>query len=171
MRAPGDTALSFEFFPADFAENVVGYVPLGLVFAELGLLRAVAASALISTISEISQIAMMYRDPSAVDILANTVGAALGVGISAGWKLGLPEVTLNRWIGLATTIAACAIVSWAYIPILAPINARGFTSPGMLEAHWKLDESDGATAQDSSGHGLRGRTHNPPKRVEGVLNA
>src|SRR5262245_22508864 len=86
IRELGRT-LDFEFLPADFAENVVGYVPLGLVLARAGALRAIVAAALVSTIAEVGQIAMMYRDPSAADVLANTVGAALGVGISARWKI------------------------------------------------------------------------------------
>jgi len=170
MRPPGYATLNFEIFPLDFAVNVAGFVPVGLVLTGLGSLRAVVAAALISTIAEISQFAMMHRDPSAADILANTMGAALGAGISARWKIRPLELGLNRWTGSAAAVAACAIVTWAFIPSVAPINTRGFTSPGALEAHWKLHESGGTNAVDSSGHGLDGRFHNPPKRVAGVLD-
>ena len=170
MRELGRTTLNFGISPADFAVNVVGYVPLGLALAGLGSLRAVVAAALISTIAEVSQFAMMHRDPSVTDILANTIGAALGAGASARWKIRPLELGLNRWTGLGAAIAASAIVLWAFIPAVDPINTRGFTSPGALEAHWKLDESGGTTAEDSSGHGLNGRFHNPPKRVAGVLH-
>ena len=170
MRELGQTTLGFEIDPVDFAVNVLGFVPVGLVLAGLGSLRAVIAAALISTIAEVSQFAMMHRDPSGMDIFANTIGAALGVGISARWKIRPPELSLNRWTGLGSVIAACAIVLWAFIPEVDPINTRGLTSQGLLEAHWKLDELGGTTAEDSSGHGLNGRFHNPPKRVTGVLN-
>ena len=48
------------------------------------------------------------------------------------------------------------------------INARGATSPGTLEAYWKLDESRGRVALDSSGHGLHGQFSNEPTRVAGA---
>src|SRR5262245_49314346 len=162
-------ALSFEIYPADLVENILGYVPVGLVLAGLGWLRAVGAAAIISTAAEVGQIGMMHRDPSAVDILANTVGAALGAGLYARWKIPPLELALNRWTGLGATSAACAIVLWFLIPVV-PINVRGYISPGALEAQWKLDEPAGATAQGLSGHGLSGRFHNSPRRVAGVLN-
>ncbi|MDW6021592.1 LamG-like jellyroll fold domain-containing protein [Mesorhizobium sp. BAC0120] len=170
MRPPGYATLDFTLYPADFVENLAGYAPLGLVLAASGPLRAVVAAALISAIAEVSQFVMMHRDPSVIDILANTIGAAFGAGISTRFKVGPLELSLNRWTGLAAAFAACAIVLWAFIPSVAPVNPRGFTSPGMLEAHWKLDEPGGPTAEDSSGHYLNGRFQNLPKRVPGVLN-
>src|SRR5262245_144659 len=77
MRELGHRTMDFMLDPVDFVVNVAGFVPLGLVLAASGLLRAVVAGALISTIVEVSQMVMMHRDPSVMDILANTVGAAL----------------------------------------------------------------------------------------------
>jgi len=47
-------------------------------------------------------------------------------------------------------------------------STRGSTSPGAVEAYWKLDETTGGVALDSSGHGLNGSFRNQPKRVAGV---
>jgi hypothetical protein len=169
IRPLGHATLDFKIFPADFAANVIGYMPVGLVLAASGCLRSVLGAALISTTAEVGQLVMMHRDPSAADILANTIGAALGAGVSARWRIGLPELRLNRLMGLAAAFAACTILLWANI--LAPdrINTRGFTSPGTLEAHWRFDEVDQSTAVDSSAHGLNGSFRKPAKRVPGVL--
>jgi hypothetical protein len=51
----------------DAIENVAGYVPVGIVFAWLGPLRAVLAAAGISSFAENSQLFMMHRDPEVVD--------------------------------------------------------------------------------------------------------
>ncbi|TPJ81055.1 LamG-like jellyroll fold domain-containing protein [Mesorhizobium sp. B2-6-2] len=170
MRDLGHATLDFRAYPGDFVANVLGFVPVGLVFARVGRLQAIVAAALLSTTAEVSQLVMMYRDPSGADILANTIGAALGAGIGTYWELRPPELALNRWTGWGGAIGACAIVIWGLVPAANPINTRGYTSPGTLEAHWKFDEPGGNTAGDSSGHGLNGRFHNPPKRVSGVLN-
>ena len=45
------------------------------------------------------------------------------------------------------------------------MSARGTTSPGTLEAYWRLDETSGQVAFDSSGHGLDGRFSTEPGRV------
>jgi hypothetical protein len=169
MRQFGHAKLYFHIFPVDFAANVVGYLPVGVVLAGSGWLRAVAAAALISTIAEVGQLMMMHRDPSAADILANTIGAALGASFSARWRVRSPQVSLSRLTGWGAAVASFMIILWAYIPAVDPINTRGFTSAGTLEAHWKLDDPDGSTAEDSSGHGLKGRFSEPAKRVPGVL--
>jgi hypothetical protein len=49
-----------------------------------------------------------------------------------------------------------------------PVNTRGVTSPGTLEADWRLDEDGGRTARDSSGHGLVGTFRREPRRMTGV---
>ena len=171
VRELGRATFDFRVYPLDFAANVIGYLPLGVVLAGLGTLRAVTAALLISTAAEISQLAMMHRDPSAADILANTAGAALGAIVVARWKVLPLELHLNRWTGLGAAIAACAIVLWAFFPVVNPINVRGLTTPGVLEGRWKFDEPDGLIAQDVSGHGLNGRFHGELKRVSGVLNS
>ena len=140
MRELGRTTLNFGISPADFAVNVVGYVPLGLALAGLGSLRAVVAAALISTIAEVSQFAMMHRDPSVTDILANTIGAALGAGASARWKTRPPTRSeqvdrigsCDRGERDCSLGLHCGGGSHQYAGV--------HISPGALEAHWKLDE-------------------------------
>lgn len=169
MRELGHATFDLQVYPLDFAANVIGYLPLGVALATLGTLRAVTAAFLLSMVAEICQLAMMHRDPSAADILANTVGAALGATVVTRWKVLPIELNLNRGTGLAAAIAACAIVLWAFLAA-DPINTRGLTTPGVLEGHWKFDEPDGLIAQDASGHGLNGRFQDKLKRVSGVLN-
>jgi hypothetical protein len=50
-----------------------------------------------------------------------------------------------------------------------PSNPRGDTSPGRLEAYWKIDGNHGLVALDSSGHGLNGHFKNNPVRVSGEI--
>src|SRR6266699_4263619 len=90
-------ALSFGAYPYDVAANVAGYVPVGLVLGELGLLRAVITAALVTAFAENSQLVMMHRDPSAVDIGANVIGAIVGAVIALRCGIRSPGFTIDRW--------------------------------------------------------------------------
>jgi VanZ family protein len=155
--------------PSDFFENIVGYVPLGMVLAGLGPLRAVLAAALTSTLIEAGQFVMMYRVPSHLDIAANTIGAALGIVLSARWGIRSPEFTISRAKALAASALALGLVLAVWAARGDAPNARGATSPGTLEACWKFDQSSGPAVLDSSGHGLRGRFIEKPLRAAGVM--
>jgi len=137
--------------------NVLGFVPLGLVLGEFGLLRALAVAALISGFAETGQVVMLYRDPSVSDFIANVLGALLGAAVSARWKISSPELRVNRWITFVAAAVAFALMAQVWTQAGPAINTRGTTSPGTLEAHWKLDETGGRIAFDSSGHNLNGR--------------
>ena len=50
-----------------------------------------------------------------------------------------------------------------------PVSTREDTSPGTLEAYWKLDESGGRAVLDFSGHELVGKFRKKPKRIAGVI--
>ncbi len=161
--------MSFNISAGDALANVAGYIPIGLVFSELGLGRTVAVAVGMSTLAETSQIAMRHRSPSAVDIGTNAIGALLGVLVSRRWNLRLSTLRVNRWNASIAAASAGALLGgvWA-VSGYAP-NARGSTSPGTLEAHWTLDELDGNVAHDSSANGLDGTFKRPPSHVEGVL--
>jgi VanZ family protein len=160
--------LNFGISVSDVVANVVGYVPVGIVLGGLGPLRAVIVASLISTFAETGQLMMMHRTPSPIDIASNTIGAILGMIFCVRWGMRAPGFRLNRWKALV----AAALAFMLGLAVLAmprgAINARGAASPGILEAYWKLDESRGRIALDSSGHGLHGKFSNEPTRVAGA---
>jgi hypothetical protein len=52
-----------------------------------------------------------------------------------------------------------------------PVNVRGDTSSGTLEAYWKLDESGGTSVWDYSGHELLGKFPREPKHVATMMGS
>lgn len=72
---------------AEFAANIALFVPLGLLVALLLPRRRwwvalVALVALSLGIEIVQAVALSFRQPSPRDVLANSVGAAIGVGAS-----------------------------------------------------------------------------------------
>jgi VanZ family protein len=78
LRPPAHATLNFPIDTADFLANIAGYVPVGIVLGEIGALQAIIVAALMSTFAETSQLVMMYRDPTVVDVVANVIGAIWG---------------------------------------------------------------------------------------------
>lgn len=171
LRPLGQATWGFSVHADDVLGNVVGYVPVGIVLGGLGLLRAIVAAALISTFVEAGQLVMLYRDPSVVDIASNVTGAILGAVVSMRWKIRSPGFKLDRWKALVALTLAFAVVLGVWASSGDALSSRGAAAPGTLEAHWKLDESRGRVALDSSGHGLHGRFRKEPKRGVGVTGA
>lgn len=149
--------------------NVLGFVPVGLVLGEFGVLRALAAAALMSGLAETGQMVMLYRDPSVSDFVANVTGAFLGAVVSVHWKIRSPELKINRWTTSVATAVAFALMVQVWAQRGPGVSARGTTSPGTLEAHWKLDEKGGRVAFDSSGHHLSGRFNSESELVSGPM--
>jgi hypothetical protein len=159
--------LSVDF--ADALVNVLGFVPVGLVLEEFGVLWAVAAAALMSGLAETGQLMMLYRDPSITDFIANVMGAFLGAVVSAHWKIRSPALKINRWTAFVAAAVAFVLAAQAWAEKGPSVNARGITSPGSLEGNWKLNETGGRAAFDASGHGLNGRFSTEPERVHGAM--
>jgi Concanavalin A-like lectin/glucanases superfamily/VanZ like family len=159
----GSTSLVF-----DALANILGYVPVGIVLSDLGPFRAVTTAIVLSIFAETAQLVMVHRDPSTVDVLANSVGAILGVAIACRWKIPLPTLTVCQGKSQIAALLAVLIVVglWAR-PDDAP-SPSGVTSPGRLEAYWKLDEISGRVVEDLSGAGLGGKFGNEPNRVDTV---
>lgn len=155
--------------PSHAFVNVLGFVPVGFVLGEFGILRALAAAALMSGLAETSQIVMMYRDPSVWDFITNVIGALLGAVMSAHWKIRSPSLKINRWTTLVAAAAALALVAEVWAQMGPDVSKRGATSPGALEGYWKLDEKGGRVALDSSGHGLNGRSTTEPELASGPI--
>jgi hypothetical protein len=160
--------LSFNILVSDVLANVAGYVPVGIVLGGLGPLRTVIAASLLSTFAETGQLVMMHRSSSPIDVVSNVIGAILGTVICARWGIRSPGFRLNRWKAVVAAILAFLLGLAALATSNGAVNARGATSPGTLEAYWKLDESRGRVALDSSGHGLHGKFNNEPTRVAGA---
>ena len=164
--------LSLPFF-ADVIENILGFIPVGIVLTALGPARAIAIAASMSALSELGQLMMAHRDPSVIDVISNVTGAGLGVAIASRWNITPPPLPVSARISLlAAFLAGIVIVTeWMTLPPLP--NARGATLLGRLEADWELGEGNGRLVQDRSGYGLNGRFSREPKRThsENVLAA
>ena len=150
----------------DIVANIACYVPVGIVLATLGPVRAVMAAALLSMFAETSQLVMLYRFPSLTDVATNILGAILGVIVVVHFNVK-PQFKATRRIGILAAALALLLILAVWI------SDRGTTTPGTgtLEAHWTFDESGGRVALNSSGHGLNGKYHNEPKRVAGPMGA
>jgi hypothetical protein len=166
LRSPGHHSTVDLSIDASHAfVNVLGFVPVGLVLGEFGVLRALAAAALMSGLAETGQLVMLYRDTSVTDFVANVMGALLGAVVSAHWKVRSPTLRIDRWTTFVTATAAFALMAQVWAEKGPTVSRRGITSPGTLEAYWKLDEIGGRVAFDSSGHSLNGRFSTESERV------
>lgn len=150
-RPLGQVPLSFGLQFSDLAANVAGYVPVGIVLGEWGALRAIAAAASISVLAEASQFVMMHRDPSAVDVGSNVVGAIVGLLLCAMLKIRSPTIAMTRSRAAVALALALLLALGVWSQSGEALSARGSTSPGTLEGYWKLDEGQGGTTMDSSG--------------------
>ena len=99
--------LPFSIDAYDILANIAGFVPVGIVLAALGPVRAVMAAALLSMFAETSQLVMLYRFPSLTDVATNVLGAILGVIVVARYNIK-PQFTATRRIG--TVAAALALL-------------------------------------------------------------
>lgn len=66
--------------------NVALFVPLGLVLGTLGKARLLWLAPLFSVVIETLQWAIPERRPDPLDLVANSLGAALGYAIAAGTR-------------------------------------------------------------------------------------
>ena len=156
----------------DIVANIAGFVPLGIVLAALGPVRAVMAAALLSMFAETSQLVMLNRFPSLTDVATNVLGAILGVIVVARYNIK-PQFKATGRIGTVAAVLALVLILGVWNMSGNWPSDRGTTTPGTgtLEAHWTFDESSGRVALDSSGHGLNGKYHNEPKRVAGPMGS
>ena len=162
----------FMIDPYDILANIAGFVPVGIVLADLGPVWAVMAAALLSMFAETSQLVMLYRVTSLTDVAANVLGAILGVIVVARYNLR-PEFKATRRMGTVAAVLALLLILGVWTISGNWPGDRSLTTPGTgtLEAHWTFDESGGRIALDSSGHGLNGEYHNEPKRVAGPMGS
>src|SRR5262245_54117047 len=169
LRRPDFSLLNFGVFPVDVAVNIAGYVPVGLVLAELGAFWAILLAALVAIGAEAAQFAMVHRDPSVIDVFANVAGAVLGVLVSRRWRIRSPHLTLDRSTAAVAAVGAVTLIFGVWMTSDYMPSPRGDKTPGTLEAHWTFDESHGRLVIDSAGHGLEGKFRGEPKRIVGGL--
>ncbi|HUQ79934.1 MAG TPA: VanZ family protein [Gemmatimonadaceae bacterium] len=147
----------------DLVGNVLLFMPLGAGLAIAGFTRrrAVQAGALASVAIELLQLAVIPgRDPSLVDVLANTLGTLGGVLIGAHWR------TLVSPSRQASTVLAAASGA-AYIAMIAAVSwALG---PGLPEGPWYLERGIG-TRLKPSGQVLDARASSEPMVGDTMTN-
>ena len=169
LRPLGRGPLDWSFGNLDFVENVLGFVPVGMVLAESGLLRAVLLAAAMSVFAETGQLWMMHRTSQPADVAANVIGGVLGALVHVRFGIRLPALPINRVTSLVAAALAILLAAGMWITSGGPVNSRGATAPGTLEAEWRFDEGGGRIALDSSGHNLNGVFHGRPVRVPGIM--
>jgi hypothetical protein len=125
LRPLGHATVDFGIYASDVVVNVMGYAPVGIVLGELGLLRAVTTAALMSAFAESSQLVMLHRTCSAIDLATNVIGALLGAVVSAHWKIRSPCFRINRW----KTLVAAAVAFALILLVRAPPPLRGERRP------------------------------------------
>jgi len=169
LRHPDVTNLSFTAFRTDIILNILGYLPVGIVLATVSTARVAGIAAAIATLAEASQFFMMHRQPSALDVLCNVIGAALGAMAVSHGRRKTFDLPLDHRAGIvaAALAGALLIVVWSRAPL--PLNERGWTTPGTLEADWKFDGTQGGRAIDSSGHEHSGIFRKKPTLMPGVF--
>ena len=120
---------------ADAVRNLLLFVPLGFAASPRfrRALAAVAACAALSLAVEVAQQWIPGRDPSAGDLLCNTAGAALGVGLARSMRVWLrPSPRAAGWLSMAW-----AALLWAVFAgtgrLLAPVPPRA-ARPGPTSA-------------------------------------
>jgi Concanavalin A-like lectin/glucanases superfamily/VanZ like family len=173
LRSPDAIRLGFAFNWIDILENVAGFVPVGVALAGLGKARAIAVAFLLSAFAESCQFFMQHRDPSVIDVVTNSTGAAIGVYLFHRWNISLGAVPATRWLGAVA--GACALVILLGISIWGdgplPSNPRGWMEEGILEAQWKPGASAGRVLPDASGQGHDGRLFHDAQLAAGPQGA
>jgi glycopeptide antibiotics resistance protein len=78
VRYPSTLYIDYTFNIADFINNLLLYVPLGVALGGSSLLRVFLLGFSLSTCAELLQLGYVDRSPSPFDIASNTCGALMG---------------------------------------------------------------------------------------------
>ncbi len=98
--------LSLGWDALDLVENLILYVPVGVVLTRLGFWRAVMIATLLSLFAETCQLFMMHRFPSPFDLAMNVAGAMTGLLISRRWRIHAPAIRVNVRTAWLSVLAA-----------------------------------------------------------------
>jgi hypothetical protein len=167
LRTPNTAAWSAKPYPADVVANVLGYVPVGIVFSEFRFIWTGVIATAMALFVEACQFAMMHRTPSPVDLAANLVGALFGWQVSRYSPIAALKLRIARTHALAAIVLGVALIGAAYWTSSPLTSPRGANTTGGLEGHWTMDGS-GIVVEDSSGHGHDGRLLRGARLVRGV---
>jgi len=179
-------AFDFSLDVPDIVANIVGFIPVGVVFANRGRWRGTVMAAALSVLVEAIQLFSSARSPSLIDVTTNTVGAALGIAVRDQWGVVLHRMRVGRRAVLVAAILALVICSMLAMRVTPgefedavaiamasrpwrPLNERGAVTVGRLEGFWNFDTVRGVTVSDESGGGLVGTLIQGPRLVEGVV--
>jgi hypothetical protein len=128
---------------AEVLQNVILFIPLGLTLAlgKTRALRCIAAGALLSLAVEFTQQWIPGRDPSAGDLVFNSLGTALGVLLvrtAPRWLF--PATPRAAWLSLGSAALALTVwlgTGWLLEPMLPGANAIEIRTPD-LGRHWDV---------------------------------
>lgn len=109
-------AIGFRLEAADVIINILGYVPIGIVLAGSRPWCAIGVAALVSATAETSQVLTMGRFPSPLDLIANIIGAIIGVAVSRRETMVSPMIELGRRSGLTTAVLALMLFGLLLLP-------------------------------------------------------
>jgi hypothetical protein len=107
IRHPSLRFIDNSFDPADIANNIVLYLPLGIALCGSSLRRAFLYGICLATMAEAWQLACIDRIPSFVDIAGNTAGSVLGYLAAEGFARVTGRDPKTLWI--SRPLAALAI--------------------------------------------------------------
>jgi VanZ family protein len=85
LRHPSLRYINNSFELADFLNNILLYMPLGIALSGSSLLRTGVFGLSLSTAAEVLQLAYVDRIPSVSDITSNTCGALVGYLVALAW--------------------------------------------------------------------------------------
>jgi hypothetical protein len=188
LRSPGEGVtglVKLQWGWLDVVTNVLAYVPLGMAAALGSRWRTIGLATSVSMFAEATQLVTTGRSPSFVDVVANVLGAAIGVALCRRSRGACGHLVLRKRVA----VLAFVLVAMIYLPLAAhvtpvtvereiaisraappwrAVNNRGWAAPGQLEAYWSFDGD--APGRDASGNGLDGVLVNGPALVPGVVN-
>ena len=121
LRPLKEAELSFSVDDvSDIIANIIGYLPVGIVLGGLGNWRAVFIAGLISMFAETSQLFILHRDPSIVDVGSNIVGATLGSSVSARWNIRSLVFRVTRSKAVLAILLALLLVAGVWFGTWRP---------------------------------------------------
>ena len=179
-----------QFDLTDIVGNVLLYLPFGLLFAHRGARTTVALAAGISLLAEACQLFTRSRSSGLTDVVANVLGAIVGLAITWRWKpdwrIRPPQLAIGRvgaaiagvlalgYVALGANVAPTLVedafkqVAQTLRLLWLDVNPRGSTAMGQLEGRWTFEDHPGAVAVDVSGNGLQGKFVNGPTVEDGA---
>ncbi len=99
---PFDVAtISLDCSARDMVENLILYVPVGVVLSRLWFWRGVIIAILLSLFAETCQFFEMHRYPSPIDLVLNVAGAIIGLLVSWRWRIHVPKIRVTARTVLA----------------------------------------------------------------------